>query len=62
MHIYVLCVVIKVGYINKINYINYMKLKDRIENIKTLLKYCPYSTKDVMLYDETLADYLTIFQ
>lgn len=31
-----------------------MKLNDRIQNIKTLLKYCPYSTKDVMLYDETM--------
>ena len=34
-----------------------MKLEDRIKNIKTLLSYCPHSTRDVMLYDETLADY-----
>lgn len=29
-----------------------MKLKDRIENIKTLLKYCPIATNEVMLYDD----------
>ena len=38
-----------------------MKLEDRIQNIKTLLSYCPYSTKDVMLYDETLAEYFDNF-
>ena len=38
-----------------------MKLEDRIQNIKTLLKYCPDSTKDVMLYDETLGDYFDNF-
>ena len=38
-----------------------MKLKNRIQNIKTLLSYCPYSTRDVMLYDETLADYFDKF-
>ena len=38
-----------------------MKLKDRIRNIKTLLSYCPYSTKDVMLYDETLAEFFDKF-
>lgn len=34
-----------------------MKIEERIQNIKTLLSYCPHSTRDVMLYDETLADY-----
>ena len=29
-----------------------MKLKDRIENIKTLLKYCPVATDEVMITDE----------
>lgn len=38
-----------------------MILENRIQNIKTLLKYCPYSTIDVMLYDEILADYFDNF-
>ena len=38
-----------------------MKLEDRIKNIKTLLSYCPHSTRDVMLYDETLANYFDKF-
>lgn len=31
-----------------------MKLKDRIENIKTLLEYCPHSSKDVEIIDENV--------
>ena len=38
-----------------------MKLEDRIQNIKKLLKYCPYSTEDVMLYDDTLAEFFGRF-
>lgn len=38
-----------------------MKINDRIQNIKTLLKYCPHSTRDVMLYDDILADYFDKF-
>lgn len=38
-----------------------MRLKDRIQNIKKLLSYCPHSTEDVMLYDETLADFFDNF-
>lgn len=29
-----------------------MELKDRIQNIKTLLSYCPHSTKDVDIVEE----------
>ena len=32
-----------------------MELKDRIENIKTLLKYCPNSSRDVSITDEKAA-------
>lgn len=38
-----------------------MKLEYRIQNIKTLLSYCPYSTRDVMLYDKFLAEYFNKF-
>lgn len=38
-----------------------MKLEDRIKNIKTLLKYCPHSTRDVMLYDENVANFFGNF-
>ena len=38
-----------------------MNIKDRIQNIKTLLSYCPHSSRDVMLYDETLAEYFYKF-
>lgn len=38
-----------------------MNIKDRIKNIKILLSYCPHSTRDVMLYDETLADFFDNF-
>ena len=38
-----------------------MKIEERIQNIKTLLNYCPRSSRDVMLYDETLAEYFDNF-
>ena len=31
-----------------------MKLEDRIQNIKTLLKYCPHSTRDVTIVEENV--------
>ena len=38
-----------------------MKLKDRIENIKTLLKYCPHSTKDVDIIEEKVGLFFANF-
>ena len=38
-----------------------MKIEDRIQNIKTLLKYCPQSTRDVMLYNKKNAKFFTKF-
>ena len=38
-----------------------MKLKDRIQNIKTLLKYCPQSNRDVMLYNKKNAKFFAKF-
>ena len=38
-----------------------MKLKDRIENIKTLLKYCPHSTRDVDIIEEKVGLFFANF-
>lgn len=38
-----------------------MKIKDRIQNIKTLLKYCPHSSRDVRLYNKDNAKFFAKF-
>ena len=38
-----------------------MRIEDRIQNIKKLLKYCPHSTSDVLLDDDTLAEFFGKF-
>lgn len=38
-----------------------MKLKDRIQNIKTLLKYCPNSTRDVDIVEEKVGLFFANF-
>lgn len=38
-----------------------MKIEDRIQNIKTLLKYCPHSTADVKLYNKKNAKFFAKF-
>lgn len=38
-----------------------MKLKDRIQNIKTLLKYCPHSTRDVDIIEERVGLFFANF-
>lgn len=38
-----------------------MRLEDRIQNIKTLLKYCPVATNEVMLYDDVCEDFFSKF-
>jgi len=38
-----------------------MKLEDRIQNIKTLLSYCPVATNEVMLYDDVCEDFFSKF-
>ena len=38
-----------------------MKLEDRIQNIKTLLKYCPHSTRDVDIVEERVGLFFANF-
>jgi len=38
-----------------------MKIKDRIQNIKTLLKYCPNSTNDVFIVEEKVGLFFANF-
>lgn len=38
-----------------------MKIEDRIQNIKTLLKYCPHSSNDVRLYNLENAKFFAKF-
>ena len=38
-----------------------MELKDRIENIKTLLQYCPFSTRDTMIVEEEVGLFFAKF-
>ena len=38
-----------------------MKLEERIQNIKTLLKYCPNSTKDVNIIEENVGLFFANF-
>lgn len=40
---------------------NSMKIEDRIQNIKTLLKYCPHSSVDVRLHDLKNAKFFAKF-
>ena len=38
-----------------------MKIEDRIQNIKTLLKYCPHSTRDVDIVEEEVGLFFAKF-
>ena len=38
-----------------------MKIEDRIQNIKTLLKYCPHSTTDVKIIKEKVGLFFALF-
>ena len=38
-----------------------MKIEDRIQNIKLLLKYCPHSTNDVIIYNDEVANFFSKF-
>ena len=38
-----------------------MEVKDRIQNIKALLKYCPIASDEVMLYDKELRKFFWNF-
>ena len=38
-----------------------MKLEDRIKNVKTLLRYCPVASDEVMLYDKVCQKFFSKF-